>query len=118
MRAKGIATATGSSALLMCLLASAAFAQERARQRAPSIRVYSENGAGVVSSYVRPAIHVSEDAYVFAVMMDLDGHIQVLHPDFPGISVRGPIAEAAPLAEFLCRVQWPDVWQGLFTGQL
>jgi hypothetical protein len=42
----------------------------------------------VVSSYVRPAIHVSEDAYVFAVMMDLDGHLQVLHPDFPGISVR------------------------------
>ena len=88
MRAKGIATATGSSALLLCLLASASFAQERSRQRAPSIRVYSENGAGVVSSYVRPAIHVSEDAYVFAVMMDLDGHIQVLHPDFPGISVR------------------------------
>ena len=88
MRAKGIATATGSSALLLCLLASAAFAQERARQSAPSIRVYSENGAGVVSSYVRPAIHVSEDAYVFAIMMDLDGHIQVLHPDFPGISVR------------------------------
>jgi hypothetical protein len=25
---------------------------------------------------------------VFAIMMDLDGHIQVLHPDFPGISVR------------------------------
>ena len=88
MRAKGMATAAGSSALLLCLLASASFAQERARQRAPSIRVYSENGAGVVSSYVKPAIHVSEDAYVFAVMMDLDGHIQVLHPDFPGISVR------------------------------
>jgi hypothetical protein len=31
---------------------------------------------------------VSEDAYVFAVMMDLDGRIQVLHPEFPGISVR------------------------------
>jgi hypothetical protein len=31
---------------------------------------------------------VSEDAYVFAVMMDLDKRIQVLHPEFPGISVR------------------------------
>ena len=88
MRANGLATTAGSSALLLCLLASAASAQERASKRAPIIRVFSENGAGVVSSYVRPAIHVSEDSYVFAVMMDLDGHIQVLHPDFPGISVR------------------------------
>ncbi|MDP9203067.1 MAG: hypothetical protein M3P26_14205 [Gemmatimonadota bacterium] len=69
-------------------MASASSAQDRTRQRAPVIRVYSESGTGVVSSYVTPAIQVSEDAYVFAVMMDLDGHIQVLHPDFPGISVR------------------------------
>src|SRR4026209_1330047 len=88
MRAKGLATAAGSSALLLCMLASASSAQERTRKSAPIIRVLSENGAGVVSSYVRPTIRVAEDSYVFAVMMDLDGHIQVLHPDFPGISVR------------------------------
>jgi hypothetical protein len=88
MRAKAVATAAGSSALLLCLLASASSAQERARKSAPIIRVLSENGAGVVSNYVRPTIQVAEDAYVFAVMMDLDGRIQVLHPDFPGISVR------------------------------
>ena len=88
MRAKALATAAGSSALLLCLLASASSAQERTRKSAPIIRVLSENGAGVVSSYVRPIIRVAEDSYVFAVMMDLDGHIQVLHPDFPGISVR------------------------------
>ena len=88
MRAKALATAAGSSALLLCLLASASAAQERTRKSAPIIRVLSENGAGVVSSYVRPIIRVAEDSYVFAVMMDLDGHIQVLHPDFPGISVR------------------------------
>jgi hypothetical protein len=88
MRAKALATAAGSSALLLCLLASASSAQERSRKSAPIIRVLSENGAGVVSSYVRPIIRVAEDSYVFAVMMDLDGHIQVLHPDFPGISVR------------------------------
>jgi hypothetical protein len=88
MRAKAMATMAGSSALLLCLLASASPGQERARQRAPSIRILSENGASVASSYVRPTINVSEDSYVFAVMMDLDGHIQVLHPDFPGISVR------------------------------
>jgi hypothetical protein len=88
MRAKAVATAAGSSALLLCLLASASPAQERTRRSAPIIRVLSENGAGVVSNYVRPIIQVAEDSYVFAVMMDLDGHIQVLHPDFPGISVR------------------------------
>jgi hypothetical protein len=88
MRTKRLAAAAGYSGLLLCLLVSTSAAQERARQNAPIVRVYSENGAGVVSSYVRPAIHVSEDAYLFAVMIDLDGHIQVLHPDFPGISVR------------------------------
>ncbi len=88
MRATGLASAAGSSALLLCLLASASSAQDASRRRAPIVRVYSQDGAGIVSSYVTPAIEVSEDAYVFAVMMDLDGHIQVLHPDFPGISVR------------------------------
>ena len=88
MRAKSLAAAAGYSGLLLCALASTSSAQEKARQKAPFIRIDSENGAGVVSSYVRPTIHVSEDAYVFAVMMDLDGRIQVLHPDFPGISVR------------------------------
>jgi hypothetical protein len=88
MRAKAMATAAGSSALLLCLMASTSSAQERSRKSAPIIRIMSENGAGVVSSYVRPVIQVAEDSYVFSVMMDLDGHIQVLHPDFPGISVR------------------------------
>jgi hypothetical protein len=88
MRTNRLASVAGSSALLLCLLATASQAQERTRERAPIIRVYSQNGPGVVSSYVTPAIEVSENAYVFAVMMDLDGRLQVLHPDFPGISVR------------------------------
>ena len=87
MRTKRLASVAGSSALLLCLLAAASQAQDRTRQRAPIIRVYSQNG-GVVSNYVTPAIEVSENSYVFAVMMDLDGRLQVLHPDFPGISVR------------------------------
>lgn len=88
MRMTGLTATAGSSALLLCLLAPASPAQDRSRQRAPIVRVYSQDATGVVSNYVRPLIRVSEDAYVFAVMMDLDGHIQVLHPDFPGISVR------------------------------
>jgi hypothetical protein len=55
---------------------------------------------GVVSSYVEPAIQVSENAYVFAVSMDLDGQIQVLQPDFPGISVRIASARELRLPNF------------------
>lgn len=88
MRMTGFAATAGSSVLLLCLLASASPAQDRSRQRAPIVRVYSQNGVGVFSNYIRPLIDVSEDAYVFAVMMDIDGRIQVLHPEFPGISVR------------------------------
>jgi hypothetical protein len=69
------------------MLASAMPAQESSRQRAPVVRIYSQNG-GIASNYVEPAIEVSENAYVFAIMMDLDGHIQVLHPEYPGISIR------------------------------
>ena len=87
MRTKRLMAAAGPSALLLCLLATAAPAQNRSRQRAPIVRVYSQD-VGTVSSYVRPVVKVSQDAYVFAVMMDLDGRIQVLHPEFPGISVR------------------------------
>ena len=88
MRTKGFGLAAGSSALLLCLLATASPAQEKARQRAPIVRVFSSEGTGVVSNYVTPVVRLSEDAYVFAVMMDLDGRIQILQPDFPGISVR------------------------------
>ena len=83
-----MASAGGIAALLIALLASPSAAQDRARDGAPIVRVYSRNGPGVVSNYVTPSIEVSEDAYVFAVSMDLDGQIQILHPDFPGISVR------------------------------
>ena len=87
MRAIGLVSAATSSVLLFSLLAPASAAQAPSRQRAPVVRVYSLDG-GVISSYVSPAIEVSENAYVFAVMMDVDGRIQVLHPEFPGISVR------------------------------
>src|SRR5205823_11563472 len=59
-------------------------------RRPPMIRVYSTSGADVIntSTYIEPQIELSENAYVFAVEMDLDGQIQVLHPDFPGLSVK------------------------------
>jgi hypothetical protein len=80
----------GSSAFLLCALATSLAAQENANRRAPSIRVYSSNGSYALetTSYVTPVIEVGENAYVFAVAEDADGQIQVLHPDFPGISVR------------------------------
>jgi len=92
MRATKVVSGVGLTALLIGTVAVAdpAGAQEKARQRAPIVRIYSENGVDMISTstYVQPVIDVSENAYVFAVAMDLDGQIQVLHPDFPGLSVR------------------------------
>lgn len=88
MRATRSASTAWVAALLLSLLASPSSAQDRVRRGAPNVRVHSQNGPGVESNYVTPAIEVSEDAYVFAVSMDLDGQIRILHPDFPGISVR------------------------------
>jgi hypothetical protein len=90
MRALRLGTALGATAFTLCVLTSASEAQQPARQRAPVIRVYSTSGADVIntSTYVTPQIALAENAYVFAVEMDLDGQIQVLHPDFPGLSVK------------------------------
>ena len=90
MRALKVAAALGAMAFMLCMLASASAAQQRARQRAPIIRIYSASGGDYIntSTYVEPQIQLSENAYVFAVAMDLDGQIQVLHPDFPGLSVK------------------------------
>jgi hypothetical protein len=89
MRTLKAGTALGAAALMLCALSAASGAQQRARQRAPIIRVYSNGGDYInTSTYVEPQIQLSENAYVFAVAMDLDGQIQVLHPDFPGLSVR------------------------------
>lgn len=87
MRAHRTALAAAGVTILAGL-SGTSWAQEPRNERAPVIRVYSQNGPGVASNYVTPAIDLGEDAYVFAVSMDLDGQIQVLHPDFPGISVR------------------------------
>ena len=75
---------------MLCALGSVAAGQQKARERAPLIRVYSANGVDLVSTstYIEPRIELSENAYVFAVEMDLDGQIQVLHPEFPGLSVK------------------------------
>jgi hypothetical protein len=82
----GLAIALGAPALLLGAIAPKSAAQSD-NDRAPMIRVYSQTGA-IASTYVTPSIDLGEDAYVFAVSIDLDGQIQVLHPDFPGISVR------------------------------
>jgi len=78
------------SAFLLFILASTTGAQENSNRRPPAIRVYSSNGSYALetTSYVTPVIEVGENAYVFAVAEDADGQIQVLSPDFPGISVR------------------------------
>ena len=78
MRGSRAASVLGVAALAVGALASSSAAQQGSSRGAPNIRVYSRSGVGVVSNYIEPAIQVSENAYVFAVSMDLDGQIQVL----------------------------------------
>jgi hypothetical protein len=89
MRAIRWETALGATALLLALCSSVSAGQQVSRHP-PAIRIYSSSGVDVISTstYVQPEIQVSENTYVFAVEMDLDGQIQVLHPDFPGLSVK------------------------------
>ncbi len=118
MRTAKLTSAVGISALLLCSFAASSGAQERARQRAPIVRVYSQNGPDVLgtTSYVEPAIEVSENAYVFAVSMDLDGHIQVLHPDFPGISVRITAHRELRLPNFFAGFARPTPLNGTYSS--
>lgn len=89
MPAMKLGITVGGLALLLGMTTSAADAQA-ARRDPPMIRIYSDNGVDYVgtTTYITPRIELSENAYVFAVEMDMDGQIQVLHPDMPGISVR------------------------------
>ncbi|MGZ3333124.1 MAG: hypothetical protein ACXU9O_10540 [Gemmatimonadaceae bacterium] len=101
--------AVGGSAFLLCVLAAASAAQDNANRRAPAIRVYSTNGSYALetTSYVTPVIEVGENAYVFAVAEDVDGQIQVLSPDFPGISVRMVAHKAVKLPNFFAGFSTP-----------
>src|SRR5689334_15831277 len=102
-----LASGVGATALMACVIAAQAGAQETTDKRAPIIRIYSAGGDNVIntSSYVRPVIEVAENAYVFAVAMDLDGQIQVLHPDFPGLSVKLAARRQVSLPNFFAGFQ-------------
>ena len=75
MRATRSVPTVGVSALLIALLASPSAAQYESRRRAPynAARLFPERRGA--SSNITPAIEVSEDAYVFAVSLDLDSQI-------------------------------------------
>jgi hypothetical protein len=108
MKTTKLAAVCGS-AFLLSILAASATAQDNANRRAPAIRVYSTNGSYALetTSYVTPVIEVGENAYVFAVAEDADGQIQVLHPDFPGISVRMLAHKAVNLPNFFAGFATP-----------
>src|SRR3954471_95926 len=104
-----LASAAGAAALLACVVSTRSESQEAARTRAPIVRIYSQNGSDAIntSTYVMPVIQVAENAYVFAVAMDLDGQIQVLHPDFPGISVKLAAHRQVSLPDFFAVCSQP-----------
>ena len=113
-----MATAVGVSTVLLCAFAAPSASQEQARQRAPIIRVYSANGSDVLgtTTYITPAIEVSDNAYVFAVAIDLDEKIQVLHPDFPGLSVRIAAHKQLRLPNFFAGYARQEAYAGIFTS--
>lgn len=87
MRVARLYSAFGLVVLSLHALAGAAQAQYD-DERAPRIYVSTPMGTSVGTSYVEPLISLSEDAYVFAISVDVDRNIRVLHPELPGISVR------------------------------
>jgi hypothetical protein len=87
MRSKTPALAVLSALISLPLLVADAHAQAE-RSRAPVINLSVPLGNSVASNYIEPMIRLSEDAYVFAISVDVDSKIQVLHPDFPGLSVK------------------------------
>src|SRR5690348_14644391 len=101
MRAMKLGIGLGALFLLLGLAPTGSQAQA-SRRGPPIIRIYSDNGVDNVgtTSYITPRIELSENAYVFAVEMDMDGQIQVLHPDFPGLSVRISANKSLQLPNF------------------
>jgi len=90
MRAYGLKLAIAGAACMVVGLGSTAYGQQGVRQRPPIVTVYSSSGVDVIGTptYITPEIRVAENAYLFAVAMDLDGNLRVLHPELPGISVK------------------------------
>lgn len=116
MRALRLLAASGGMAAMLGASATVMVAQEYSHRGPPSIRIYSANGVDVIntSSYVTPEIELSENAYVFSVAMDLDGQIQVLSPDFPGISVKISAHKQLHLPNFFAgfnRSTYEDVYE-------
>jgi hypothetical protein len=75
------------SVVISQLAAPTMYAQAE-RGRAPVVSLSAGLGSSVVSNYIEPTIRLSEDAYVFAISVDVDRNVQVLHPDLPGLSVK------------------------------
>jgi hypothetical protein len=117
MRALRLWTALGGVTAMLCGSATISGAQEHAHRGPPGVRIYSANGIDVIntSTYVTPEIELSENAYLFSVAMDLDGQIQVLHPDFPGISVKISAHKQLQLPHFFAGFNQPS-FDGVYSS--
>ena len=118
MLAMRLGSVLSATALLLFVSSSPSEAQQKTSKRAPSIRIYSTNGEAMVNTttYIQPEISLSEDAYVFAVEMDLDGQIQVLHPDFPGLSVKINAHKNLDLPNFFVGFNQSTPSRGVYTS--
>src|SRR5688500_20010448 len=87
MRVTRVVLGLSSAVVFSQLLATTADAQTD-RQKATAIIITTALGHSVVSNYIEPLISLGEDAYVFAIAVDVDRNVQVLYPTVPEISVR------------------------------
>src|SRR6266480_6062490 len=101
MRAIRLVSTLGASGLVFCASASVSWGQQQpACVEAPTITVYQVPGAKDATASVTSHIRLSEDAYIFVVERDLDGQLQVLHPDSAGTPIRTSAHKPAPLPSF------------------
>src|SRR5687768_12780992 len=85
MRVTRLASGLGAAMITSQALAGVAEAQKR---KAPRIDLRTSLGSSVASNYIEPSVTLSEDAYVFVISVDIDRHVQVLHPTETGIAVK------------------------------
>lgn len=118
MRTERMWREAGAAAVMLSVSAGVSMSQQNGHHSAPMVRIYSANGVDVIntSSYVMPEIQISENAYLFVVAMDLDGQIQVLHPDFPGLSVKISAHKQLHLPNFFAGFNQQS-YSGVYSAQ-
>ena len=100
MRRIDVAFAFGVTPMLFGSVASPVWAQEVSCRATPGISVYYAPGVTRGISYISSHVRVSENAYVFAVEIDLNGEVEVLYPNSPSDSSKATADRPVAMPSF------------------